>query len=173
LQNEIPLAQYDAADAGSVAETLRFIERLMSSHIKPPTSEGPSTATAPGSSAAPKDANNTSTIMDDADIFEFFDYPSYAEDLSLPELEKSNLHSTVSPESNAAQDAMMKTPPSQSPKKSVTVAAPPNDSAQIPPGVEGSFGDRLTLGEASYHQNPNFKFEEPMSSQDPWVIAPA
>jgi hypothetical protein len=72
LQNEIPSAQYDAADAGSVAETLRFIERLMSSHIKPPSSDGPSASTAPGSSAAPKDANNTSTITDDAyDIFEF------------------------------------------------------------------------------------------------------
>lgn len=174
LQNEIPSVQYDAAEAGSVAETLRFIERLMSSHIKPPSSDGPSTSTAPGSSAAPKDANNTSTITDDAyDVFEYFDYSSYAEDPSLPELEKSNLHSTVSPESNAAQDAMMKTPPSQSPKKSVTVAAPPNDSAQVPPGVEGSFGERLTLGEASYYQNPDFKFEGPMSSQDPWVIAPA
>ena len=174
LQNEIPSAQYEAADAGSVAETLRFIERLMSSHIKPPSSDGPSTSTAPGSTAAPKDANNTSTIPDDAyDPFEFFDYPSYAEDPSMPELEKSNLHSTVSPESNAAQDAMMKTPPSQSPKKSVTVAAPANDSAQVPSGVENSFGERLTLGEPSYYQNPDFKFEGPMSSQDPWVITPA
>jgi len=171
LQTEIPSAQNDAADAGSVAETLRFIERLMSSHIKPPSSAGPSASTAPGSSAAPKDANNTSTITDDAyDPFEFFDYSSYAEDLSLPELEKSNLHSTVSPESNAAQDAIMKTPPSQSPKKSVTVAAPTNDSAQVP---SDSFGERLTLGEASYYQNPDFKFEGTMSRQDPWVIAPA
>lgn len=91
----------------------------------------------------------------------------------MPELEKSNLHSTVSPESNAAQDAMMKTPPSQSPKKSVTVAAPANDSAQVPSGVENSFGERLTLGEPSYYQNPDFKFEGPMSGQDPWVITPA
>ena len=156
VQNEILSAQYDAADAGSVAETLRFIERLMSSHIKPhikpPSSDGPSASTAPGSSAAPKYANNTSTITDDAyDVFEFFDYSSDAEDPSLPELEKSNLHSTVSSESNAAQDAMMKTSPSQSPKKSVTVAAPPNDSAQVPPGVEGSSGERLTLGDASYY----------------------
>ena len=175
LQNEIPSAQYDAADAGSVAETLRFIERLMSSHIKPPSSDGPSNSTAPGSTAAPKDTNNnTSTIPDDAyDIFEFFDYSSYAEDLSMPELEKSNLHSTVSPESNAAQDAMMKTPPSQTPKKPVTVAAPANDSSQVPSGVENSFGERLTLGEPSYYQNPEFKFEGSMSNQDPWVIAPA
>ena len=174
LQHEIPSAQYDAADAGSVAETLRFIERLMSSHIKPPSSDGPSTSSAPGSTAAPKDTNNTSTIPDDAyDIFEYFDYSSYAEDLSMPELEKSNLHSTVSPESNAAQDAMMKTPPSQTPKKPVTVAAPANDTAQVPSGVESSFGERLTLGEPSYYQNPDFKFEGPMSSQDPWVITPA
>jgi hypothetical protein len=50
-----------------------------------------------------------SIVADDVDFFEWFDYPSYAEDLSLPDLNKSNLHSTVSPESNAAQDAMTKT----------------------------------------------------------------
>ena len=87
--------------------------------------------------------------------------------LSLSKRKMSNLHITDSSESDPAQDAMMKMPPSQSPKKSVTVAAPPNDSAQVPPGVEGSFGERLTLGEASYYQNPDFKSEGPMSSQDP------
>lgn len=174
LQAEAPSAQYDAADTGSVEETLRFLESIMSAPLKLPSSDGPSASTAPGSSAAPKALNNTSTIPDDADdIFEFFDYPSYAEEPFLPELEKSNLHSTVSPESNAAQDAMMKTPPSQSPKKAVTVAASADDSAQVPSSVQDVFGERLPLGEASYYQSTAFKFEEPMQSKEPWVMTPA
>ena len=174
LQAEVPSAQYDAADAGSIAETVRFLESIMSAPLKLPSSDGPSASTVPGSSAAPKVLNNTSTITDDADdIFEFFDYPSYAEEPFLPELEKSNLHSTVSPESNAAQDAMMKTPPSQSPKKAVTVAAPVDDSAQVPSDVDDVFGERLPLGEASYYQSTAFKFEGPMPSQEPWVMTPA
>jgi len=174
LQAEVPSAQYDAADGGSIAETLRFLESIMSAPLKLPSPDGPSASTAPGSSAAPKVLNNTSTMTDDTDdIFEFFDYPSYAEEASLPELEKSNLHSTVSPESNAAQDAMMKTPPSQSPKKAVTVAAPADDSTQVPSGVEDVYGERLPLGEASYYQNTAYKFEGPMPSQETWVITPA
>jgi len=169
LQAEVPSAQYDGGDVGSVAEALRFLESLMSSPLKLP-----SASTVPGSSTAPKDMNNTSTITDDTDdIFEFFDYPSYAEEPSLPDLEKSILHSTVSPESNAAQDSMMKTPPSQSPKKAVTVAAAADDSAQVPQSVEDVFGERLPLGEASFYQNTGFKFEGSMPSQEPWVITPA
>ena len=173
LQAELSSAPFDTPDGGNLAEALQLLDSIMFSPSKHPSSDGPSASTAPGSSAAPKDANNTSAITEDTyDIFEFFDYPSYAED-PLPELERSNLHSTVSPESNAAQDAMMKTPPSQLPKKPVTVAGPTDDAAQAASAGGDNFSDRLPLGEASYYQNTSYKFEGPMPSQEPWVITPA